>query len=107
MLGGNSDYMAYLSRSGLLGNGSGGIQRRAAYYDHLTAAKSDSIFWTWLSDETYYDANGLATHCSYAFILVNIWFFFIRNSHCFTGCMQNVLNTFSGEKIDKAAPSFR
>lgn len=101
-----TDVSVYLHRSGLIGSGNGGIQLRPAFYGYLTAPKQESLFWTWISDEKYYDENGLATHCAHAFLLVNVWFFFIRNRNHAAACLHNIVSTLKGDRQEIKAPSF-
>lgn len=77
-IAGDSTVKDYIERSKLTGAGRNGIQNSPAFYDYLAAHKSLTMFWTFLTDEQYYDKTILADTVKILIPVLNVWFFFVR-----------------------------
>ena len=76
--------------SKLTGAGRNGYAFAPRFFDYLAAMKSHSIFWTFLSDESYYDKTMLSKWARIGILAVNVWHFFILKG-CFKQCVQNLI----------------
>jgi len=89
----------YISRSKLTGEGRNGVAFAAEYWDYLAAHKDLTIFWSFLSEEMYYNKAYLATMCRIMMPALNVYHFFIRKN-AFPECWANLMS-FLQLKPDK------
>lgn len=66
----------YIHRSKLTGAGRNGIQGAAEFWDYLAAHKELSIFWTFVSDEVYFNKHKLSVRVKLGILAANVWYFF-------------------------------
>jgi hypothetical protein len=92
---GDSTVQDYIIRSKLTGAGRNGIQGSAEFWDYLAAHKGLSIFWTFLSDEVYFDKSAFSDKVKIGILAVNVWFFFVRKN-CLWQCLDNLMQTGNG-----------
>jgi hypothetical protein len=70
----------------LTGAGRDGIAGAAEFWNYLAAHQELSIFWTFISKETYFNKEAFADKLKIGMILVNIYHFFFRKM-CFIPCL--------------------
>ena len=105
---GETSVAMYLEKSRLTGEGKNNFAYEADHFNYIAAEYSHSIFWRFLSEETYYTREKLAVFVKPATLGLNIYHFFIRKN-CLPTCLNNLFNTFtSKETLDiKTAEQLR
>ena len=83
----------YIHRSKLTGAGRDGIAGAAEFWNYLAAHRDLSIFWTFISEETYFNKEAFADKLKIGMVLVNIYHFFFRKM-CLIPCLTNLFRTF-------------
>jgi hypothetical protein len=94
---GDTPISMYLEKSRLTGQGKNNFGYEADHFNFIAAEYSHSIFWRFLSEETYYTREKLAVFVKPATLALNIYHFFLRKN-CLPQCLSNLLETFSGKK---------
>ena len=87
----------YLIRSKLLGSGGAGIMGREDKYGFLLSGHYDSILFTFVPPDLYYDKTKMARWVFIFLLVGNILFFFVKQK-CWQRCIDNLTATLSLEK---------
>jgi hypothetical protein len=76
--GGETSVEDYLIKSKLTGAGRNGFAGAAAYFDYLASHPGNTIFFSWLDRDCYFDKECFSDRVKIGILVVNVWHFFIR-----------------------------
>jgi hypothetical protein len=96
---GETSVIEYINRSRLLGSGRGGVAFTEEFFDWVACKFLCSLHFKFVSQDFYYDKNGLAKWCWRAIPALNVYYFFIRKQ-ALMPCLNN-LRDFLSLKPDK------
>jgi hypothetical protein len=96
---GETSIATYIEKSKLTGQGRNGFAFAHPVYDYMAAHQDDSVFWTFVDKDTYYDKSKLADTIKPLMLIGNVYYFFIRKN-CLPQCLYQLRDTIKvGHKV--------